>query len=482
MFRDLSFRYKIPLRGSVLIVITAAVISASILFRVYEDLKRDVELNAETMARVMAHTVTTAMLHDDVWRTYEIIGSPLRASSKHNINQPEEILVLTLGRQVYISTHPKRYPMLSDPAKGNPDLVSLHKAVVQYGGAEPQAVEPTGSGKFYIITGIVSDGVPLGTLVMVYSKSMFLPRFFDLAWRAGMITLLALAAVLPVAGYWGWRMADPLTRLSKSMGLVGTSLEKAAECQLYESKDEIGQVGMALRRMLGELKEKDALEKQMLHFERLAAVGRLAGGIAHEINNPLGGMLNAISTFKKHGGNDPQSVKTISLLERGLLQIKNTIAALLVEAKLESHPLTVQDIEDTRTLVLSGAHSKQAELQWENDIIETLPLPSTLVRQVLINLLLNAIQAAEHLGHVRCHIYRDSANLVLLVQNGGKHIAPDQMSYLFEPFTTTRDGGCGLGLWVIYQITQQLNGNIAVESEPGDTRFKVTLPIAEERA
>ena len=51
--------------------------------------------------------------------------------------------------------------------------------------------------KFYIITGIVSDGVPLGTLVMVYSKSMFLPRFFDLAWRAGMITLLALAAVLP---------------------------------------------------------------------------------------------------------------------------------------------------------------------------------------------------------------------------------------------------------------------------------------------
>ena len=56
------------------------------------------------------------------------------------------------------------------------------------------------------------------------------------------------------------------------------------------------------------------------------------------------------------------------------------------------------------------------------------------------------------------------------------------MSYLFEPFATAREGGCGLGLWVIYQITQQLNGNIAVESEPGDTRFKVTLPIAEERA
>ncbi len=239
---------------------------------------------------------------------------------------------------------------------------------------------------------------------------------------------------------------------------------------------------MALRRMLSELQEKEALEKQMLHSERLAAVGRLAGGIAHEINNPLGGMLNAISTFKKHGSNDPQSLKTISLLERGLLQIKNTIAALLVEAKLENHPLTVQDIEDTRTLVLSDAHGKCAEFHWENDVIQTLPLPSTLVRQILINLLLNAIQAVEHRGRVRCHIYRDSTNLIVLVENGGRHIAAEQMSYLFEPFATGRKGGCGLGLWVIYQITQQLNGNIAVESEPGDTRFKVTLPITESRA
>jgi two-component system, NtrC family, sensor kinase len=482
LFLNLSFRYKIPLRGSVLIVITAAVITASIMFRVYENLKQDVQFNAAAMARMMAHTVTTAILHDDVWRTYELIGSPLRASPKDNVNRPEEIIVLTPGHRVYISTHPKLYPMLSDPAQGNPDLASLQEAAIRDGGAEPHAVEPPGSGKFYMVTGIVSDGVPLGTLVMVYSNMTFLPRFLDLVWRAGMITLLALAAVLPVAWYWAWRMADPLTRLATCMGLAGTSLEKAAAYRLYESKDEIGQVGMALRRMLSALREKEALEKQMVHSERLAAVGRLAGGIAHEINNPLGGMLNAISTFKKHGGDDPQSVKTISLLERGLLQIKNTIAALLVEAKIENHPLTVQDIEDTRTLVLSDANSKNAELRWENDVIETLPLPSTLVRQILINLLLNAIQAAEHRGRVRCHIYRDSASLILLVENGGKHIAREQMSYLFEPFATAREGGCGLGLWVIYQITQQLNGNIAVESEPGDTRFKVTLPIAEERA
>ncbi len=479
MFRDLSFRYKIPIRGSVLIVFTAAVITASIMFRVYEDLKRDVLLNAATMGRVMAHTVTTTMLHDDVWRTYEIIGSPFRAAPNANVNQPEEILVLTPGRQVYVSTHPKRYPMLSDPALGNPDLIPLQKAVAAYTGSEPQAVDLAGSERFYMVTGIVSDGVPLGTLVMVYSKSMFLPRFLDLAWRAVVITLLALGALLPVAWYWGWRMAEPLTQLAKCMGLVGTSLNEAAECQLYEFKDEIGQVGVAFRRMLSELKEKEALEQQMLHSERLAAVGRLAGGIAHEINNPLGGMLNAISTFKKHGSGDPQTVKTISLLERGLLQIKDTIAALLVEAKLQSHPLTVQDIEDTRTLVLSDANSKSAELQWENDVIETLPLPSTLVRQILINLLLNAIQAVEHRGRVRCHIYRDSANLIVLVENGGQHIAPEQMGYLFEPFATAREGGCGLGLWVIYQIAQQLNGRIAVESEPGDTRFKVTLPIGE---
>lgn len=477
MFRDLSFRYKIPLRGSVLIFCTALVVTAALMFRAYTDLKQDLLVYSGSMARVLAHTLTPALLHDDVWRTYEIISSPFQASSKASINQADEILVLDARRQVYVSNRPEKYPVLSNPERINPDHVRLRQAMENYHGLDPKAVEPEGSDKFYMLAPIISDGVELGTLVMGYSNSIFLPRFHDIARSAVLITLLALAALLPISWYWGWRMAAPLTQLASCMDKVGSSLPDARHLQLYESKDEIGQVGVAFKRMLGELKQKEELEKQVFFSERLAAVGRLAAGIAHEINNPLGGMLNAISTFKKHDNADPHTAKTMSLLERGLLQIKDTIAALLVEAKFQSHPLTVQDLEDTRTLVLSDAHGKAADLTWHNDIRASMPLPSTQVRQILINLLLNAIQAVDIGGHVTCRIQRDGNCLVLSIENDGKHIPPGRLAYLFEPFVTERDSGHGLGLWVTYQIVQQLKGDITVKSHPGKTRFLVTLPI-----
>ena len=290
--------------------------------------------------------------------------SSIRRSRRHqngNANQPEFILVLDTQQKVYVSTQPKQYPMLSGIAGDGLDLAPLRQ--VFSGKADAAGRRSSilaGADKFFILTPIISDDVTVGTLVMGYSKSMFLPRFFDMARSAVIMTLLALAALLPITWYWAWRMAKPLTQLAECMGKVGTTLPDTAECNLYESSDEIGQVGAAFGRMVSELK-KEALEAQMLLSERLAAVGRLAAGIAHEINNPLGGMLNAIATLRRHGSADPQTVKTISLIERGLIQIKDIIAALLVEARLQSHPLSPQDIEDTRTLVLSDARGKSAE-------------------------------------------------------------------------------------------------------------------------
>lgn len=482
MFRHLSFRYKIPLRASILIAFTAAVVTAAVMYRVYENMKNDLLADASSMGRVLAHPLATAILHDDVWRAYEIINSPMRSTGEGRGSQPHVILVLDTQQTVYVSTQPKQYPMLSNLAADDPTAGPLQQAIGAMPATESGVVTLPKTDRFYVLTPIMSDEVKVATLVMGYSRSMFAPRFFSMASSAVLMTLLALAVLLPVTWYWAWRMAIPLTRLAEAMGRVGPTLPDLADCKLYVSRDEIGQVGTAFARMLGQLKEKEALEARMLHSERLAAVGRLAAGIAHEINNPLGGMLNAISTFKKHGNDDPQTIKTVSLIERGLVQIKDIIAALLVEARLQSHPLSVQDIEDTCTLVLSDANRKSAELVWENDIMDALPLPSTLVRQILINLLLNAIAAVEMHGRVRCHIYRDSTNMIMRVENGGQHIPPEQMNYLFEPFSSSREGGSGLGLWVIYQITQQMKGEISVQSQPGMTCFVVTLPIMEVRA
>jgi signal transduction histidine kinase len=232
--------------------------------------------------------------------------------------------------------------------------------------------------------------------------------------------------------------------------------------------------------MLVELKEKEQLQRQVIASDRLAAIGRLTSGIAHEINNPLGGMLNAISTFKRHGIQDPITQKTLSILERGLLQIKETVAALLVEAKARSRPFDNNDIEDICTLMQSEVQAKHVNFTQECGPIDTQSIPSTLARQVIINLLLNALHATQPHGRVHLHIFREQHNLMIVVSNNGSYIPPEQVNFLFEPFTSLSENGHGLGLWVIYQIVQQLGGNVTVQSEPDETRFTVQLPLQEQ--
>ncbi len=475
--RNLSLRYKIPLRVLVLTSATAILVTASILFRVYDETRNDLLNHAESMGRVLANTLVGPIVHDDVWRAFEIINSPFQSGNPDQAQIAETILLLDTKGQVYVSSRPAQYPMLADPGRLDDEYAKVSDALTAPGGNSPIIVDHPNVGRLFVTIPVTSDGARLGTLVMVYSKSLFVPRFVGIAQRAALMTSLALAVLLPIAWYWGHRMAAPLVRLAGCMDQIGPSVPEDLHCELFESHDEIGRAGASFKRMLKELKEKEQLEHEIMASERLAAVGRLSAGIAHEINNPLGGMLNAISTFKRHGSDDPRTLKTLALLERGLTQIKDTVAALLVETRVENHPLSRRDIEDTRTLVAAEAGDKGLELKWEDDITGDLALPSTLVRQILLNLLLNAIRAAS--TQIECRVYRDSRSLTLVVKNDGAHIEDEDMAYLFEPFSRLSRNGHGLGLWVTYQIVRQLNGGIVVESEPGETRFVVTLPLQE---
>jgi signal transduction histidine kinase len=101
------------------------------------------------------------------------------------------------------------------------------------------------------------------------------------------------------------------------------------------------------------------------------------------------------------------------------------------------------------------------------------------VRQIIINLMLNAVHATQQGGHVHLNIYRVQNDLVITVSNNGSHIPEEKIAFLFEPFTPLSETGNGLGLWVVYQIVQQLDGSIEVHSEPDSTRFTIHLPLRE---
>ena len=485
-FKNISLRYKIPLRVTVLVIVTAFVLASTLVYRSINDLRNNLIANAYQMGGVISDTLVNPMLHDDIWRTFEIINTPFRGPQHPLPEQAaamdqgaEYILILDTENKVYVSTQPDRFPMKSNPITIEPLFTDILKTLPELRDLHPAVVETPESNALFLLTPIHSGGVLIGTLVMSYSNTPFKSRLYSQALDAILITLLVLAVLLPFGLYWGRRMAAPLLQLSDAMNKITPNLPDSSDIALAESNDEIGQLGKAFKGMLVELKEKEHLQQQVIASDRLAAIGRLAAGVAHEINNPLGGMLNAISTYKRHGGQDPLTLKTISILERGLLQIKDTVAALLVEAKAKARFFDQNDIDDICTLIQPDVQAKHVNFTLENDITDALPVPSTLARQVIINLLLNAIHATQQHGHVRLHIHRNNGNLLIDVTNDGSYIPKDMISYLFEPFTSLNEKGSGLGLWVIYQIVQQLGGLITVQSEPGETQFTVQLPLQE---
>lgn len=479
MFRNLSFRYKIPLRATLLVLITAFILTSAMMVREYEQMRKDIFDNAESLGQLLARTLITPIQYDDLWRAFEIINIPSHSATPGAL-AAELLLVIDAQQRVLVSSQPRKHPVSTPLAELGGTYAALGDEIGKLGMFSSRAVELAESGYFHLLMPIVFDGVSLGVLVMEYPKSIYMPRFYSIVSRSAFITLLVLMVLLPLSWYWGRRMAEPLVQLADCMGMIGERIPNINECRLYQSRDEIGQAGEQLKRMLSALGEKQALEQQIIASERLAAIGRITAGIAHEINNPLGGMLNSISTWKRHGQMEHLADKTLPLLERGLLQIKETVAALLVEAKVQSHPLTDADLHDIHTLLQPHIQNKRIHFRWEGNLHEAVELPSTQVRQVLMNLLLNAIQAADPASDVICSTEVKDGCLLLRVQNQGETIAPEQQARLFEPFVTGNNQGHGLGLWVTYQLVQQMRGDIYVNSHPsGTTVFVVCLPISD---
>jgi len=472
---DLSLLYKIPLRATILVVVTASILTISLLAREYSQMRRDTLDGAARWSSVLGQTLVHPLRHDDVWRAFEIIRAATGTPDTPDL--PSAITLVDANRRVYVSTDPDRYPILT-PLHELGDAGKELDADLQHEESVSRILE-TRQQRLFALTPIEADGVLLGHLLLEYSTSIFAERFTGMWARATVVTLMVLMLILPVSAYLGNRMATPLVILADCMGRIGTSLPSDDECPVHVSRDEIGQLGTALQRLLAELHEKQQLQQQIVFSERLAAVGRLAGGIAHEINNPLGGMLNAINTYQRHGiGDSALTARTIDLLDRGLRQIRTTVSALLVEAKAPSHPLGPHDIDDVRTLVQPDAEQNSVNIAWHSDVTQDVPLPAPLVRQVLINLLLNALHAVDRGGHVACSICPSPWDLEISVENDGAHIPADRLPYLFEPFVSKGNGGHSLGLWITYQIVRELGGDISVRSDPSRTLFVASLPIA----
>ncbi|MBU1564640.1 MAG: DUF3365 domain-containing protein [Proteobacteria bacterium] len=253
-------------------------------------------------------------------------------------------------------------------------------------------------------------------------------------------------------------------------------------------KDELDSVSSSFVLFCDRLKKsQDELlkTKAQTHLsEKMASLGILTAGIAHEVNNPLGGMLNCVKSLRENPGDRELVERYLPLLDKGLRQIEMIMRQLLNFGRTEplnNRKVGLQVLFD-ECIVLLSYKLKNIQLETSINVAKEYLLDAEALKQIIINIGLNAIQAMPEGGKlsIRCHESADQ--LVLVFQDTGIGISTENMPHIFDPFFTTKGvgEGTGLGLAVTYSLVQRMNGKIAVDSSPGKgTTFTITLQVTE---
>jgi len=275
------------------------------------------------------------------------------------------------------------------------------------------------------------------------------------------------------------RMVEPLTAITQGLEAVGRGEMTDFAPVPVKERDEIGRLSATFNQILAELAEKKMLEEEIAMSEKLVALGRITAGVAHEVNNPLAGLLNCIDTLREHPNDKELIDRYLPVIDQGLHRIKDIVHNLLVGLKIEEGDEIegIDHIDKLHDLITAEIGDRDIKVTWEDYADKDLQIPGKL-EQIVFNLLKNAVEVLPDGGTVGFKMYLEGAYLHIEVSDDGPGIPSSIRNQLFDPFFTTKSNGTGLGLWVVYRLTQNLEGIIEVESEKGQgTTFHVTVPI-----
>ena len=258
---------------------------------------------------------------------------------------------------------------------------------------------------------------------------------------------------------------------------------RASASQLFDTENKLSGVIISVRDITVEKK----FEQQIIQSERLAAMGQMIGGFAHELNNPLTAILG-MSDLLKEGETNEARNRQLSILHQQARRATEIVQNLMYFSR---PPAPGKSQVDLNELVERTLHLHAYSLRKNNitvDFLKEQNLPQVMgdphqLMQVFLNLLLNAEQAireARDKGTLRIRLGKTDKNVSVIFQDDGPGIAPDILPNIFDPFyTTKRPGrGTGLGLSICKAVLKEHNGNIEASSAPGGGAvFTVTLPI-----
>ena len=240
--------------------------------------------------------------------------------------------------------------------------------------------------------------------------------------------------------------------------------------------------------LLRDISEIDHLKKEVQRKERLASLGSLAAGIAHEIRNPLSSIKGFATYFKERYKDIPEDQKTADIMISEVERLNRVIGQLLEFARpmnIEKKFINIVDVVNySLDIISSQAQTNKVRIErdgFPTDEVQAF-IDADKIGQVLLNIYLNAIEAMEHGGTLTVSIEQDRVNshVSIYVSDTGHGIPKEDIGHIFDPYYTTKPSGTGLGLAIVHKILEAHAAEIIVESEmDSGTIFTIILPTNE---
>jgi signal transduction histidine kinase len=307
------------------------------------------------------------------------------------------------------------------------------------------------------------------------------------------LLLLAGAGAVIVCGVsisvLAYLIQRPMVELQEKMAIIREgNLDVAVS--FCHSNDEIGDLGRNFNRMTQQLRESrkeiETMHRtQMSRAEHLATLGELATGLAHEIRNPLAGIAGVIDIIGRDLPASSPARAMVKDVRLEINQINRILSDLLETARPHPPQMMRSNLNTTVEHAVMLARQQVISQPIKIELEQAADLPevehdSDQIHQVILNLLLNAVQAITGAGTVTVRILSQPDSAIVAVSDTGRGMTEQQLAQIFRPFYTTRSNGTGLGLSLVRRIVEEHHGQVNVSSEAGrGSTFEVQIPFAQ---
>ncbi|NOZ19823.1 MAG: HAMP domain-containing histidine kinase [Planctomycetes bacterium] len=457
--------------GGLLLLAVFLPAGAFIINSIWAHEERNLEKEGQRIVSVMAREIVDPMLRNDRLAVYTVLWNATRVS--------DDLLYLCVEDaqgQVVSHTFPGGFPSALGELwkKSNGRTIRFRTSKCPVLDISVPILTPE-----------------LGTLHAGLSRSQVIREKHRITWFLALTFVVAMGALVVGTRFVAAKVSAPLQQLERQMSLLPNKSSFKGIREVLGTR-EVESLARGFSEMANRLDmlehERAATAARMINTERLAVLGELAAGLAHEIHNPLGGMLQTIRYLEADPGKSERAAKYYPMFEEGLARIQMVMKEMLTFArvgqKISIDTCAVTDIvESLRLLVQSHVEGRNVRVTWRNREGCTCLCDPQGLAQAALNLVLNAVDAAE--GAAKPEVLVEATCgaqwVSISVEDSGPGVPEELREHIFDAFYTTKPPGkgTGLGLSVSRQLMRAVGGDVELSAEAaslGGARFVMRIP------